>query len=435
MRRFLLLLAAASSILLQACSEKTGPLVPPEDGMYDRVLILYAAGFNSLSSDIRANISDAKGTTPNLNIPDGDSDDAFLIVSHNSLTDSNFSTQTSPHVVRVTRDFLGRPVADTLRTLDPGTSLMDKDSMKDILGWIRERFPSKHYGMILSSHGTGWLPEGYYANPNKYEGSGMQALGTGVPSLPLPSGANAVSEELDNFRQFPKVRSFGEERRRAGGLNYCYEMDIRDMAQAIPMHLDYMIFDACLMGGVEVAFELRKVTDYLCFSPTEVLAGGYDYTKIVSRLLGPGETDLVEVCRDFYNKYAESSTPFVTVTCLSTARMDELASVCRGLFAKYRTAINSLSGYQVQGYYRSGRHYFYDFVDIIERAGATEEERISVRNILMDSIPFRAFTREFIEIKINRSCGLSMYLPSQGSSYLDDYYRNLSWNLAAGLVE
>lgn len=435
MRRFIMLLVAASTILLQACSEKTGPVVPPEDGTYDRVAVIYAAGFNSLSSDIRRNISDATGSTPNLSLPAGDSKDVLIVVSHNSVTDANFSTMTSPYIVRLTHDFMGRPVADTLRTLSSDMSLMDKDSMNKILGWIKSSFPARHYGLVLSSHGTGWLPQGYYADPSRFEKNSISALSLGSPSSSIPEGASPVSESLDELRNSPKVKSFGEERRRTDGTNYCFEMDIRDLAVAIPMHLDYIVFDACLMGGIEVAYELRNVTDYLCFCPTEVLSGGFDYSNLVGRLIGSEETDLVEVCRDFYWKYAESSTPFVTITCMKTSELENLASICKDMFAKYRMSINKLSSWSVQGYYRANRHYFYDFLDILEKAGANEQELISLRNILQESIPFRAFTTSFIEIKIERSCGLSMYLPSQGSAYLDNYYRNLAWNKASGLVE
>ena len=36
---------------------------------------------------------------------------------------------------------------------------------------------------------------------------------------------------------------------------------------------------------------------------------------------------------------------------------------------------------------------------------------------------------------INTFCGLSMYLPADGSAHLDNYYRTLSWNRATGLVK
>jgi hypothetical protein len=34
----------------------------------------------------------------------------------------------------------------------------------------------------------------------------------------------------------------------------------------------------------------------------------------------------------------------------------------------------------------------------------------------------------------NTYCGLSMYLPCNGSDYLDEYYKTLAWNKATSLV-
>ena len=51
-------------------------------------------------------------------------------------------------------------------------------------------------------------------------------------------------------------------------------IEIADLPGAIPMHLDFIIMDACLMGCVEVAYELRDKCDILIFSPTEILSSG-----------------------------------------------------------------------------------------------------------------------------------------------------------------
>ena len=57
-------------------------------------------------------------------------------------------------------------------------------------------------------------------------------------------------------------------------------MDVLEMVRAITIHLDYIIFDACLMGGIEVAYELRNVADKIGFSQAEILAHGFPYKPI-----------------------------------------------------------------------------------------------------------------------------------------------------------
>ena len=57
-------------------------------------------------------------------------------------------------------------------------------------------------------------------------------------------------------------------------------MNIEDLvtilsADAVP-HFDFVLFDACFMQSIEVAYALRNFTDYYIGSPTEnTWTGGY----------------------------------------------------------------------------------------------------------------------------------------------------------------
>ena len=57
---------------------------------------------------------------------------------------------------------------------------------------------------------------------------------------------------------------------------------------------------ACLLGCVEVAWELRDMCDMIAFSPTEVLAGGFVYETLVKNLMAASKPDLEAVCRDYF---------------------------------------------------------------------------------------------------------------------------------------
>ena len=39
------------------------------------------------------------------------------------------------------------------------------------------------------------------------------------------------------------------------------------------------------------------------------------------------------------------------------------------------------------------------------------------------------------DIPLVSCCGLSMYLPCNGSEYLDNFYKTLEWNKATALVK
>ncbi len=96
--------------------------------------------------------------------------------------------------------------------------------LESLLDKIKVIFPAKEYGLVLWSHGTGWLPEGYYDNSTQY----------GV-SFPDPYA--------------DLVKSFGYE----DGV----EMDVKDLCNSIPYHLSFIVFDCCLMVGLKSLTSLK----------------------------------------------------------------------------------------------------------------------------------------------------------------------------------
>ena len=105
-------------------------------------------------------------------------------------------------------------------------------TLERVLRTVWERSPATGYGLLFFSHATGWLPEG-----------GLQA--------PLVS--------------------------RSIGLDQGSEMSLDAFVSAIPsgMPLDYVIFEACLMAGAEVALALAGHTDWVLASSAEVVEPGF----------------------------------------------------------------------------------------------------------------------------------------------------------------
>ena len=90
----------------------------------------------------------------------------------------------------------------------------------------------------------------------------------------------------------------------------------------------------------------------------------------------------------------------------------------------------------VQRFYRSSKHWFYDLQSILEKAGITNSEKDALIEALDGCVLYKGATPSFMnEFYINTFSGFSMYLPSHGHSELDKYYRTLKWNQATGLVK
>ena len=406
----------------------------PDKTKFGRVLIFYSEGNNTLRDYLYGDINELKrGYAPAKS-----GKDVFLIVSHLAVSRGNYSTPTYPYLIRVYKDKKKGVVLDTLKAYTDGNILVGEGDMKAVLNDIHTQFPAEHYGMVYSSHASGWLPNGYYSNPNYYERG--SSFGARRAAGALPKGAVPYREPED-VPGAPAVKSIGMCNQVSGGTVVSYEMELTDFADAFPMKFDYLLLDACLSGGIEVAYELKDKVGVIGFSPTEILADGFNYKTLASRLL-EGDTDVEAVVDDYFQQYAsktDASDRAATVSLVDCSKLEDLAGVCRTLFDKYADSIASLDPDSVQRFYRNSNHWFYDLEDILVKAGISQEEHRSLTAALDRCIIYKAATEAFLYawggFKIDTYSGLSMYLPCNGSAFLDSRYKQLAWNKATGLVD
>lgn len=368
-----------------------------------RVMVMISAGYNSLSGYLSEDLKDLESGY----LPEGTyfNADVLLVLARLPKSAGDYASPSAPVLYRLWANRSGEVQRDTIQVWGGDTQLCTRETIHEALSTTQKKYPAQSYGVVFSSHGSGWLPPGYYTDPSKFE----------------PSSGSLWS-----------LRSIGQDKTPTGGT----EMSLEDFADAIPMHLDYCLIDACLSGCVEVAHALKGKADIVGFSPTEVLADGFDYKNITTHLFAR-PLDPVEVCREYFAYYnAQSgSSRSATITAVDTRKMDALEAVCKELFEAYRPILKTMSGDNVQGYFRYDRHYFYDLRDILVQAGISEQEKARLDAALSQFIVYQAATDYFLSIPLKRVCGLSMYLPSMGSTYLNKYYKeNISWNQATELV-
>jgi len=368
-----------------------------------RVMVMISAGYNSLSGYLSEDLKDLESGY----LPEGTyfNADVLLVLARLPKSAGDYASPSAPVLYRLWANRSGEVQRDTIQIWGGDTQLCTRETIHEALSTTQKKYPAQSYGVVFSSHGSGWLPPGYYTDPSKFE----------------PSSGSLWS-----------LRSIGQDKTPTGGT----EMSLEDFADAIPMHLDYCLIDACLSGCVEVAHALKGKADIVGFSPTEVLADGFDYKNITTHLFAR-PLDPVEVCREYFAYYnAQSgSSRSATITAVDTRKMDALEAVCKELFEAYRPILKTMSGSNVQGYFRFDRHYFYDLRDILVQAGISEQEKARLDAALSQFIVYQAATDYFLSIPLKRVCGLSMYLPSMGSTYMNKYYKeNISWNQATELV-
>ena len=426
MRKFLYLTVAIVLGLLSSCKPETEYIFLQK---HPRAHVMMCFGFNNLSSSLAEDIRDLeKGFIPGS----APLENYLFVFSH--LVESSYSTPSSPKLQRIYLGPDGNPMKETLLEMEPGTISNRAECIREVLEFLKEKYPEiESFGVLMSSHGTGWTPPGYCTTGYKNEGNSdvIEWRRSAFPETYL-SG-----EYL--YEPVPGVKSMGYT---VTGVNptVAYETDIREIADLLPFKLDYIIFDACFMGGVEVACEFRDKCNFVVASQTEILSDGMDYTTMISDLLEGNRADLVSLATNYFNHYNLSigSKRSATISVVDCSKLGTLAAVCRNLFRNYDISKDNVDASKLQKYFYYTNHaWFYDLYSIVQAAGASETELSDLQWALDECILYKAATPTFAlyGFPIDTHSGLSMYLPEKERTQLNSYYRELTWNKLTGLLK
>lgn len=384
-----------------------------EPDVYDRVILFYLDGKeNNLSSFIIQNYNEIMSGY----VPRPKTSDVMLVYIHNDRWPAQ--------LIRLTKEN-GYVKEQLIKEFSFSVSTQPA-VIRQILNFTAERFPAYQNGLLISSHGSGYLPCGYYKSPADFI-----SYKSGVDDS-SSLGARPV-HVIDDY----DFNTTGTKSTKSIGADLSNSTDIMDLAEMLPIKYDFLIFDCCLMGGVEVAYQLRNKVDNIIFSQTEILASGVDYRNISSALFEKGNPDLRRICTDYMNLYINSSDPSATISYVKTRRLDSLAAICNKIMSYSTENIKTLDRSELQRFFRSyspvGRDFFYDLDDYV-KALATDSDYVQFRNC-MDSVVvcayhtdgFMLYDRGFY---LDRNCGLSVYAPlnyQPWHTYLNKCYRLLDW--------
>jgi len=408
MRRIRIILFLLAGLSIAGCHG----IDRPYEGTYEQVLIYAGLGYNNLSGNILANFAQIQeGILPGL------SNDKAIVAFCHTATGANYDLENPPRLMRLYRGSDGKPRVDTLKTYDGMTVAASKESLRTAFEDIRQLFPARHYGMLVSSHGTGWIPGGYTSD----------------------SEASSVRERIvEPETPWPPTKALCNQFSGRGSSVHVRWLEFSDFVDAIPMKLDYMIIDACLMGTVEAAYELRNICDYLVVSPTEVMEYGMIYTTLSWDMLSGSRADLLGYCEEYYDHYANhSGTPYGTIALVDCTRLEPLAEAFAAIVDAHRDALQpSLIGSVQRYYYGSSKlRFFYDLRDFCTQLGASAAELARLDAALADCVLYHAETPTFFDLPLERCCGLSVYIPDPKRTRLNAFYQGLGWNGKGRLVE
>lgn len=375
-------------MLVAACHDEEDTPVP----VTVKTVLMYLVADNSISGDIYSNIASveeglAKAASPGT----------FVIYWDGGSRKSEFP---DPTLFKYEVDGKGKVGKREIIKTYSGQNSVSNEVLNKILKDVEVYCPAEKYSLILGSHATGWLP-------------------------------------VDH----KKSRSFGDD---SGA-----KINIPDLSVALKqsgIHFDYILFDACLMSQVEVAYELRDAADYLILSPAEVMSAGFPYFKMTKHLLSVDNTEqnVINVAKDFIDYYKnEYDYSWATIAVIKTDEMPALTNITYSLMEQYQDNLVKFDNNRInyfQTHYGYGRspldHSTYDF-------------RAFIRELTDDNIPsdfeeqldrtviYKDYVDDYKLVNIDPDIysGIGCYIPDDRYSNWNDYFRTLQWYSAAGWNE
>lgn len=280
--------------------------------------------------------------------------------------------------------------------------------MEEVLKDMQKIAPSDSYGLILGSHASGWM-----------KGNSVQS------------------------------KAFGDD----DG----YNINIPDLADVLKNSfsekLDFVLFDACMMGTAEVGYELKEITSHCIASVMETPALGFPYKKIFSYLYSEN-IDYSAVCHEFIS-FNKVNKAWGTCAVMDCSQMENLASAVKAKLSEWQDALSSVSMQNVQQYGVNSYKYFsYDVLDFFRELGGKSgvaetdlnEAIASIQTVLNEAVIAKECipnpSNSSFRVDEARFCGIGMYIPKEYNPYVanktawNSYYeRSISWYRAAGWAD
>lgn len=363
-------------ILFTGCKTTEEPEEPTRDR---RTILVYMMADNNLSTTYRydeKNIQEMADAIAEADI------DGHLLIYYAGAKES-------PCLQEIKHTNAGGSTIQTIKSY-PGQVSTSTAAIKEVLQDAKQLYNTQEYGLIMWSHATGWLPQNrFYA-----------------PMRPAPA-------------------SFGREGKEERSI------DIDSLRMALgTQHFNFILFDACLMGNVEVAYELRNTCDYIIASPTETLGAGYPYKAIIP-LLFAQEINYESVCKCYYDKFIAPGTQQTgTISLVKTAPLEQVAMQCREIVRNHQGEPSLTATNNIQYYDRVTPHIFYDLGHYMQTvANDTEYARLDA--LLKETVIYKKASPTFIGTPITQFSGLSCYIPdSSHDEVTENYYTKLQWHNA-----
>lgn len=400
--KFYTLICISFLFLFAACEQEDDP-IPAEK--VSRTVLVYIMADNTLSNFASADINEMMEGMKSV---DASLYNLLVYVDDNSSPGSSYYS--APTLYRLSKDKKGNVQKEVVKEYKEQIST-DSSVFQEVLTRAYTQYPAESYGLVLWSHGEGWIPS------------------------PLPA------------KKSTSTRWIGQDE--TDGNNFLNIADIASVLSKLP-HFEFILFDACFGQAIEVAYELRQYADYIIGSPTEIPGPGAPYDEVVPAMFTTTNVG-VEVGKAYYEPYADIYTGAlptndkwtggVSVSVIKCAALDELASITKQTLktVELNSLLNSgLYNYDKRSKYSTSFVGYYDMKQLMQLLSDDINAWTSAANnaiIYWKTTPknYSGIAKTMFSIPQETTCGFSHYIPMSLSSSAAAAYRSTAWYSAAGL--
>ena len=399
-------LALFAVLSYSSCGHDAPEPIPETCG---RTVIVYMAAENNLSSYAQDNIEDMKEGAKSL----ASNDRLLVFVDRNSKKEK-------PFIMRLTGN-KDQPI-DTLYKYNTDFYSSDAEKMKEVLAWCMKNYPSESYGLVLWGHADGWMIH--------------------TPTLRGTAWKNSK-------RNITRAYGWDTGDDIGGDDEWMEIADMRDALAALPYCFKFIFADCCAFQSVEVAYELRHVTDYIIASPAEIPGAGTPYETVIPAMYNRTVGSLCQQLCDLYNE-AGGTGNRVAISAVDTDKLDDLADATKEVI------VNELNGktFDMDGlvYYFNNVSMFdpaerimYDMMDFM-RQNINSEAYTKWKQVYDSTVIYKRMSTKWLSgnlvnfddftVTDDNFGGMSMFVPLERYNTTTENYNTLikqtSWYNAVG---
>lgn len=345
------------SVCLMACfalsSCKHNEPEPEFPSKKRKTIIVYMAGENSLAPYTAPDIQemqDAAGDIPK--------DCNFIVY----IDDHKY-----PQII-----VMSEKNSEHTETLEERDSC-DPDEFYNTLKDLTSRYPADSYGLVCWSHASGWV-----SKPKKTFG--------------IDNNKNSYSSDAGTRLEIP---------------------DMRKQLERLNIRWDYILFDACFMQCIEVAYEMRNVTDYIIASPAEIPGEGAPYNLIMKGLCMDGQKAAEEIAKAYFDYHNQlflnqhvQFTNGVVLSVIKTSELENLLQATKDILPDFYTQAYTFDTSNIQAY--GPRTKIEEFTEYFDMGSAM--------NKFMSGPEYEKWSEQVRRTFISRS-----YTSQWGSAFYDVY--------------